>query len=89
MKDFYVRYGHGFRSQRVLGFYRECGMGNNTTVLDVGGTPLFWDLAPFKPKLCLLNHQIKSWDGRKADIGADACHLPFRDKSFDIVFRNH
>jgi hypothetical protein len=55
-----------------------------TRILDVGGTDLNWSFLATRPHITLLNLPT---DG-KADVVGDGRQLPFRDRSFDIVFSN-
>lgn len=70
--------------------FRLLRIAPETTVLDVGGTNDLWQLAPFLPRLVILNQPRAS-----ADVGAgpsmvyaDGLALPFADRSFDLVFSN-
>jgi SAM-dependent methyltransferase len=66
------------------------GITANTRILDVGGTSANWELLRVRPQVIILNlprAMEPSEDGRPW-IFADGRHLPFRDKSFDVVFSN-
>jgi hypothetical protein len=71
-------------------FAREFALTAETTILDVGGAPETWDLLDVRPRVTLLNTPrtrdelaaAKSW------VAGDGRLLPFRDRSFDIVFSN-
>jgi hypothetical protein len=57
----------------------------STTVLDVGGTPDIWALAPVRPRVVFLNEPREE---ARSTVHADGCRLPFRDGAFDVVFSN-
>jgi SAM-dependent methyltransferase len=64
----------------------------NLSVLDVGGTPLNWDVVVgflgAKPKkLVLANLKVKNSPDYKI-IAGDARCMPFKDGEFDLVFSN-
>jgi hypothetical protein len=60
-----------------------------TRVLDVGGTPSVWGLLPVQPRVTILNLPRAAPDRSGFDlVFASGCELPFRDRSFDIVFSN-
>lgn len=63
-------------------FCRDFRVTQDTHILDVGGSPHLWNLAPIRPNVVLLN--IKG----RADVISDAACLPFRDGQFDICFSN-
>ena len=73
----------------MLRFVRTLGVGPATRVLDVGGTPGYWELLPAPPRVTLLNMAraresllAVSW------VAGDGRSLPFRDGAFDVVFSN-
>jgi SAM-dependent methyltransferase len=69
---------------------RVLGIDGNTRVLDVGGTPDIWRLAPVMPRLIVLNHpraRNEACRGVPVVFG-DGRELPFADGSFDVVFSN-
>lgn len=70
---------------------RALGVGPQTRVLDVGGTPDIWRLAPLLPRLVILNEPRTGGDQTRDSapvVFADGCALPFADASFDVVFSN-
>jgi hypothetical protein len=73
-----------FRRDRMAEFQRTFRLGPGTHILDVGGTTLNWSLIESRPKITLLNLPT---DG-EADVVGDGRYLPFRNRSFDIVFSN-
>ncbi len=83
-----------FRPGRMRTFFSLFGITPYTRILDVGGTPYWWDLARElglpAPRVTIVNlspppHQLPSgvrW------VRADARALPFQPGSFDVVFSN-
>jgi hypothetical protein len=61
-----------------------------TRVLDIGGTPDYWDMLPARPRLVLLNTPRARQDltGAASWVAGDGRQLPFRDAAFDVVFSN-
>ena len=78
-----------FRIARMARFQRLLQIDENTRILDVGGTPGNWSLLAVRPQVTILNlpRAIEA-RGSLTWIFADGCQLPFRDKSFDVVFSN-
>ena len=79
-----------FRSNRMNQFVKDFGVTSDTRVLDVGGTPYNWLLAPVQPRVTLLNLPRAREDNFKGLdwVAGDGCALPFPDHSFDVVFSN-
>lgn len=71
-------------------FERAFGITGQTRILDVGGTPLNWSLLSVRPRLTILNmpRAKESVEPGVIWIGGDGRMLPFRSKSYDIVFSN-
>ncbi|MGA2194160.1 MAG: class I SAM-dependent methyltransferase [Bryobacteraceae bacterium] len=84
------RLSRRFRRRRMERFVREFSIGRETRVLDVGGTPEDWRMAPVQPRLVLLNMPRARADlaGAAQWVAGDGCALPFGDQSFDVVFSN-
>ncbi len=62
-------------------------------ILDVGGTLLFWHMAPLRldteVRITLLNLRLSpSADSRIQRLVGDARQIPVRDAAFDVVFSN-
>lgn len=80
-----------YRAQRMQRCIRFLQIHQNTTVLDVGGTPELWEsLGTHRPRVTLLNMPragVTAWPGWPT-VGGNGCQLPFRDRSFDVVFSN-
>ncbi len=74
----------------MLRFAAELGISERTRVLDIGGTPDYWEMAPARPRLVLLNTPRAKADlaGADAWVAGDGRQLPFRDGAFDVVFSN-
>lgn len=66
-------------------FVETFNITESTRVLDVGGTPGIWRLAPVRPRVVFLNELREE---AVPAIFGDGCRLPFRDGAFDIVFSN-
>ena len=62
----------------------------STRILDVGGTRANWSLLSVQPRVTIVNLPRAMEPGEEGLpwIFADGCRLPFRDKSFDVVFSN-
>jgi SAM-dependent methyltransferase len=83
-----------FRTQRLEFFVSQYPNLSMLSVLDVGGTPGMWEILKERfdivPKrIVLLNkfNQKESNCSYECVMG-DARHLPYSDKSFDLVFSN-
>src|SRR5260221_4770737 len=79
-----------FRSRRMAKLERLLGITASTRILDVGGTPANWTLLGVRPQVIMLNlpRAMESGDDGLEWVFADGLELPFRDKSFDVVFSN-
>lgn len=79
-----------FRSARMAKFAKLFGITAETRILDVGGTPANWALLGVRPRVTILNLPRAIEEDREAMtwVFADGCRLPFRDRSFDVVFSN-
>lgn len=73
-----------FRRDRMAQFQRTFALTQRTRILDVGGTALNWSLIATQPNVTLLNLPSAG----EAHVVGDGRSLPFRDRSFDIVFSN-
>jgi hypothetical protein len=79
-----------FRSRRMAQLAARAGLTRETRVLDVGGTAGIWRLAPVMPRVVFLNHERAQHEIGPAEavVLGDGTSLPFRDRSFDLVFSN-
>ena len=79
-----------FRRRRMLRFAAELRITERTRVLDIGGTPDYWEMLPARPRVVLLNTPRAKDDlaGAADWVAGDGCQLPFRDGAFDVVFSN-
>ena len=89
MESLLIRCVRHFRARRMRRFVRELSVTPDSTILDVGGTTLNWSLLPFRPRVVLLNTTREQrpepgW----TFVAGDGRSLPFRGRSFDIVFSN-
>jgi hypothetical protein len=80
-----------FRKRRMQKFLMEFQVTPSTRILDVGGEPFNWELIGVNhdthQKLTFLNlyrmeKPVNNW------VIADGRHLPFRSRSFEIVYSN-
>jgi hypothetical protein len=78
-----------FRPKRMRQFWRDFRLAPQTRVLDVGGTWYNWSLLSQQPCLTILNLKVpQERNQRAAWLVADARYLPFRDRSFEVVYSN-
>lgn len=83
-----------FRKRRISLFFSLFGVRQETTVLDVGGTEYFWELARKMglpvPKVTILNlgGRPAGLSDRYLFVTGDGRHLPFGNNEFDLVFSN-
>lgn len=63
-----------------------------TTILDLGGTPATWGFIDIPARVTLLNlgdaPRSTALSSNLQYVQADATAIPFRDRSYDIVFSN-
>jgi hypothetical protein len=76
-----------FRTKRMRKVWDSFALSKDTLVLDVGGSPHNWLLLPEQPRVVLLNIEPVEHSEMLSVVG-DARRLPFKDKSFDVVFSN-
>jgi hypothetical protein len=84
MRDLLYATIRRFRRNRMASFQRAFALTPQTRILDVGGTALNWNLLSAHPQVTFLNLPSSG----EAHIVGDGRYLPFRDRSFDIVFSN-
>lgn len=81
-----------FRSRRMNQFLAEFSPTEKTSILDVGGHPMFWKDSPVRSRITIINSSILELTspdhGRFELLAGDARSLPFPDKAFDIGFSN-
>ena len=78
-----------FRQRRMEEFYQRFGIRPETRVLDVGGREYNWSLAPFTPRVTILNLERERDRPRQFEwVTGDARQLPFPDHAFDVVYSN-
>ena len=80
------------RTRRHQLFLRVMRPGSNSTILDVGGTPGWWNQHNYQGKVVLANIQDRTHYPNLSSnfeyVQADGRRLLFQDKNFDIVFSN-
>jgi len=87
--DFYHMFFRYFRPRRMKAFWKSFNLSEESRVLDVGGLKFYWDFLPVKCHVTFLN--LTTPKGRFKDrnwVIGDGRHLPFKDRSFDVVFSN-
>jgi hypothetical protein len=77
-----------FRRRRMQRFCEAFRIRPDTLVLDIGGTPAIWSVAPTHPRLVLLNRAEVPPEPGILSVRADARQLPFRDGAFPVAFSN-
>jgi hypothetical protein len=81
-----------FRRRRMRAFARALRPGADTAILDVGGTPFNWRLAPTPARVVLLNRTLPadaaSLPPNVSCAVGDATRLDYADASFEIAFSN-
>lgn len=88
----YNTIGPYFRRRRRLWFLKAFELAETTTILDVGGYPHDWYDLPVASRITLLNIDApppsEEMRSNLTFVAGDGRHLPFADKSFDIVYSN-
>lgn len=70
-------------------FWRDFKLTPQARVLDVGGAWYNWSLLSQQPRLTVLNLEVPRERNQQATwLVADARYLPFRDRSFEVVYSN-
>ncbi len=80
-----------FRRRRRREFERLMRPDLSRSILDVGGTEMFWVESGFRGQVTLLNTEASRFGASgvvQRQVVGDGCSLPFPDGSFDIVFSN-
>lgn len=77
-----------YRRRRMERFCDTFAIGPDTLVLDIGGTPAIWSVAPVRPRLVVINRSEVAQEPDIPFVRADARRLPFRDGAFPVVFSN-
>ncbi len=85
------------RAKRARLFWKECGVNESTSIIDIGGTMQFWNLArsldlPMPRRIVIVNLKVKEpriHPGGAVVIHGDARDLrAFQAGQFDIAFSN-
>jgi hypothetical protein len=92
----YAKLSPQFRLRRMNRFAEAFEIDSRTRILDVGGSRHIWRLLPVHPDVVMLNLLPSDGEDDAGDESAanlrmvlgDARHLPFKDRSFDLIFSN-
>ncbi len=85
----YEFFGRRFRVRRMQAFEAFAELTEGATLLDVGGAARTWDSGATRRRLVLLNiTPPRTVTTGASFVVADGARLPFRDRSFDLVFSN-
>lgn len=78
-----------FRARRMRQFHRLFSVTPQTRILDVGGEVQFWSSLSVRPRITFLNLSLPRIGASNVScVIGDGRFLPFKDRSFDIVFSN-
>src|SRR6266540_3968054 len=80
-----------FRSRRMRRFQSILSPSDQTSVIDVGGSPFNWQYLDTSPTIVLLNitsRGLNASDRRFPQILGDGRNMGFRDGAFEIAFSN-
>jgi len=78
-----------FRLKRMRRFIEALPLTDDSSILDVGGDPVFWADLPFKASITILNLARPAIDSDRCRVVvADGRLLPFAENSFDIAVSN-
>jgi SAM-dependent methyltransferase len=82
-----------FRKRRLRLFQDVLQPNSQVRILDMGGSPWFWNDLAVSAKITILNPDRLSDDllqrySQFEYLTADGCSLPYADKSFDVGFSN-
>lgn len=86
----YAKYHPYFARRRMERFLEEFGVSNRMQIVDVGGTPLNWQLVSTNAQVTLVNlrHRDDSPSENLVYVEGDGRALPYPDRTFDIAFSN-
>jgi hypothetical protein len=88
------RFSRKARARRMQDFRRLMKIKGGERIIDLGGTPQFWEDIDTPLELTILNlpGYNPAYDGSSHHkitlLEGDACEVEFADKSFDIAFSN-
>lgn len=80
--------GDKFRARRLQEFIQRVGLTPGTRILDVGGTPDFWQAIPSYQITSLNIMEMPSRHAHVRSLVYDGLRLPFPDQAFPVVFSN-
>lgn len=84
--------GKYFRKKRMAKFSSLFDLNNETTILDVGGSPSIWRLLEKSPRVDILNidevYNDEGFGQNMSFIIGDGRDLKFGDRHYDIVYSN-
>lgn len=87
-------FAHRMRGRRFERFERACSpLPRPLRILDVGGTPAFWEQRGWagRDDVEIVTLNLIPYPSEHPNVHpvvGDACRLPARDQSFDVVFSN-
>jgi hypothetical protein len=78
-----------FRARRMREFERIFSIRDETSIIDVGGTPFNWSFLQSRPRVTLANiTEATASGGRFTRVVYDGKVVPFADNSFELCYSN-
>jgi len=78
-----------FRKRRMAEFQRLFGLTDSTTVIDIGGGALNWDLIDRNPRITVVNLDARPREeANLMFVRGDGTRLDYADDTFDIAYSN-
>lgn len=90
IKNPHLRFAAKYRPERMRRMKDYFGITENTTILDVGGSPFNWVYLDVKPKITILNLHPpqRALPDEFTYVIEDARDMSFRADSFDLCYSN-